>query len=171
MILATLALAAIGLNVGDTVSPFEPYHVTGPYAETNQCPVCEWGGLPLVFIWTNSTESASNIKGITQAVDSAMKNLQKPAKAFLVDANLDSKDKDSVSRLKGWASDWKTDRVYFLSRPGKLETPLKDYKLEKGSKWKTVIYIAKNRKVTNVFIDPTEKELPAISNAVLAIEK
>lgn len=171
MIATLIASTLFGLQVGDSVSPFEPYHVTGPYAETNQCPVCEWGGLPIIFIWTNSTESAENLKLLTSTVNAAMKTLQKPAKALLIDANLNSKDADSINSLKAWAKDWQTDRVYFLSRPSKLKTPLQDYKLGGETKWKSVVYIAKNRKVISAFIDPIEKDIPAISDAISSIEK
>lgn len=166
---ALIAAAVVGLQVGDFVSPFEPYHVTGPYADTNQCPVCEWGLLPLVFVWTRDETGSAELKAVVKTVNQALSGAAFNAKGFLVDANLSGNNSASKRRLKKWSSDWKTESVYFLSRPANLDTALKDYKLGAAEKWTTVVYLVKDRKVTAALVDPVQSDLSSISSGIASL--
>jgi hypothetical protein len=164
-------VAAPGLAVGDSVAAFEPYWVTGEYEGTNQCPVCEYTIKPMVYIWTHG-KGPANLGEIVRTIDK-VDSAQEPdaLRSFLVDANLENDDKASVSRLTGWAKDWKAESVWFLSRPTKLKVCLKNYKLESAKGWNSVVYFVKGRKVQEVFIDPSTEDLPKLENAAKKLLK
>jgi hypothetical protein len=164
-----LSLAADpGLAVGEAVSPFEPYWVSGPYAETRQCPVCEYGALPLVIVWSQFKDPAK-LEPIVRAVDVTVKKAPDGRqKAFLVDLNEKLGDAKSSARLKTLADKWKTPNVFYMSRLVTARAPQKDYKLMPYSDWETIIYVAKNRMVTAKFVNPTVEQIPAITEAIQA---
>jgi hypothetical protein len=55
LVLAGVLMAAeplkSGLQVGDRVSPFEPFNVTGEYAGQEKCLVCHFGGSPVACVF------------------------------------------------------------------------------------------------------------------------
>lgn len=170
--MATLALlmatASHGLAVGENVAPFEPYWVSGPYADTRQCPICEYGLLPLVIVWTQLKQPAKLmpiIKSINGVIASAPEGRQK---AFLVDVNSVAGDAKSRETLKSLSDAWKTPNVYFLSRVASTKAVVNDYKLKPYDQWETIVYVAKNRAVTAKFVDPKPEDLPKITEAIEA---
>lgn len=161
-----IALLAVALAAGDTVAPFEPFWVSGEYKDTNMCPVCEYGGAPMVYVWTHG-EGTPSLKAVVEAVSEETANLPpRTVFSFLVDANPGGKDAASKKQLTAWAKEWKAPAVSFLSRPASLKTTLKSYKLEDGTKWKTVVYLVKGRKVKQTFLNPTELEIPVLRQAI-----
>lgn len=170
-LLLAAAPSPAGLQVGDSVASFEPYHVSGPYAGTNQCPVCEWGLLPMVFVWVDSGRPAANLEAVSKLVEAEVASSKVPIKAFVVDANAANKDKDSIMALTQWSSAWATPHVYFMSRPTKLKKALKDYKLEGRKDWNLIVLTVKSRKVTAAFVDPNEAAMPAVQSAIRDLVK
>ncbi|MBS1705820.1 MAG: hypothetical protein JST40_08095 [Armatimonadetes bacterium] len=159
----------IGLQKGAAVAPFEPYHVSGPYKGTNQCPVCEWGMLPMVMVWTDLGQKDSDLQKVVQAVDAEIKASKSVVKGLLIDANLANKDEVSQKGLEALSGSWQVPNVFMLSRCSKLKDCVKNYKLtDKG--WKTIVYTIKNRHVTEAFVNPTAESLEGIQQAIRSIE-
>jgi hypothetical protein len=161
-----IALLAVALTVGDSVAPFEPYWVTGEYKKTSMCPVCEYGGAPMVYVWTHG-EGSPKLKAVVEAVSEETAKF--PARtlfSFVVDANPEGKDAASQKKLVDWASEWSAPAVSLLSRSASLKTTLKSYKLEDSTKWKTVVYLVKGRKVKQTFLNPTQTDLPILRQAI-----
>jgi len=167
----TLAMQTPGLAVGDEVAPFEPYWVSGPYADTRQCPVCEYGIMPLVIVWSQ-LKSPDKLKqilaGINETVGQAPNGRQK---AFLVDLNETAGDEKSRKELKALAEAWKLPKVFFMSRVFSTKAVQKDYKLQPYSEWETIVYVAKNRLVTAKFVNPKLADLKQIQEAIRATTK
>lgn len=166
--LQTAAVPSPGLAVGDEVAPFEPYWVSGPYAETRQCPVCEYGVMPLVIVWSQlktPDKLKPIVEGINQAVGQAPNGRQK---AFLVDLNETAGDEKSRSNLKGLADAWKLPKVFFMSRVFSTKAVQKDYKLQPYEGWETIVYVAKNRLVTAKFVNPKPADIKQIQEAIRA---
>lgn len=167
-IAAALAMGApaLGLAVEDRVSPFEPYHVSGPYKDTTMCPVCEWGLGPMVIIWTQG-KSPSDLERTVRVVDRAVGAAPKGSvKAIVVDANFKGNDKESRKRMAAWAEAWKTPNVYFMCRETKAKAVLKDYKLGTAKGWDTFLTTSKNVRVTARFLDPKESDGQKITEAI-----
>jgi hypothetical protein len=155
-----------GLQVGENVSPFEPYWVTGPYAETRMCPVCEYAMLPMVVVWSQLKAPAKLlplVQTINQSVAAAPEGRQK---AFLVDLNETAGDKKSRENLKKVAEKATTPNVYFMSRVFTTKAVQKDYKLQPYSGWETIVFITKRRLVVSKFVDPKPDDLPLIAKAI-----
>lgn len=151
---ATVLLAGCGLKPGASFAPFEPWHVTGPYQRTNQCPVCEYTMLPMVFVWTDPDDAAIPATGATlQAkVDQYGKaNI----KTFILDLNRSGDDKKSRAKLGAMAKTWKFPQVWLLSRPTKLKAVLKDHALTPWTEYKSITYLVRNRKVQTSFVNLT----------------
>jgi len=167
----TLAMQTPGLAVGDEVAPFEPYWVSGPYTDTRQCPVCEYGIMPLVIVWSQ-LKSPDKLKpilaGINETVGQAPNGRQK---AFLVDLNETAGDEKSRKELKALAEAWKLPKVFFMSRAFSTKAVQKDYKLQPYSDWETIVYVAKNRLVTAKFVNPKLADLKQIQEAIRATTK
>jgi hypothetical protein len=157
-----------GLKVGESVSSFEPYWVSGPYAGTTQCPVCEYGLLPMVIVWSHLKDPKS-LQPILKVVNDAVsEDATNKRKAILVDVNAESSDQRSQKSLKGFSDDWKFPKVYFMSRVGSKKASLEDFKLTPISKWETIVYVVKDRSVTAKFVDPKVDDAEAISDAIRA---
>ncbi len=166
LIALAFVLDSVGLQPGDKVSPFEPYWISGPYAETRQCPVCEYGALPLVFVWSQfkkQEELKPVILGIEKAIATAPSGSQM---AFLVDPNFDGQDKSSRKLLGELNTSWNTPHISYLSRVANAKQCLTDYKIATAEKWDTIIYITKSRTVFKTFLNPTEKDVSAIQEAI-----
>jgi len=157
-----------GLEVGEAVSPFEPYWVSGPYEKTRQCPVCEYGALPLVIVWSQFKQPKSLqplLKTVNDTVALAPGGRQK---AFVVDLNAAASDTKSRAGLAKYVKEWSLPKVFFLSRLGSTKAVLNDYKLNPFGAWETIVYVAKDRLVTAKFVDPKPEDLPAIEEAIKA---
>ena len=167
----SLLLAATstpGLEIGEAVSPFEPYWVSGPYEKTRQCPVCEYGALPLVIVWSQFKQPKQLqplLKVVNDTVAVAPDGRQK---AFVVDLNAAASDAKSRTTLSAFAKDWALPKVFFLSRVGSTKAVLNDYKLAPFAGWETIVYVAKDRLVTAKFVDPKPADLPGIADAIKA---
>ncbi|MBS1719240.1 MAG: hypothetical protein JST35_02210 [Armatimonadetes bacterium] len=156
-----------GLNVGEAVAAFEPSWVTGPYADTNQCPVCEYGLKPMVIMW-GQTDTMEKAEPFISAVNQSVGKLPADTThAIFVDVNRTGTDDDSLRKLKILGDKWDAANVYLMSRPKRLRQVLKDYKLEPLGEWKLMIYAVKGRKVTARWIDPKPEEIPAIQSEIL----
>lgn len=123
--MTTLALAIlmgssqVGLAVGSSFAAFEPYWITGPYAGTNQCPVCQYTFLPMVYVYAK--RPSDNLVLVAKALQSAVDQVgADKIKTFIIDPNLAGKDKESISTFEPWAKKAEPPKVWWLSRPKKL---------------------------------------------------
>lgn len=161
-----------GLHVGQAVAPFEPYHVTGPYANTRQCPVCEYGMLPMVFVWTHVPNKAIDAMGATLQ-SSVNKYGKDQLKTFIVDVNASNDDNAAMNRLKSLASNWKNDRVWLLYRTSKMNQVLTDHALKPMDGWESITYVVRNREVKASFVNLSSSaaDQKKLSDAIDAMMK
>lgn len=157
-----------GLKVGESVSSFEPYWVSGPYAGTSQCPVCEYGLLPMVIVWSH-LKDPKKLQPILKVVNDAVsEDATNKRKAIMVDVNAESRDQSSQATLKGYAEGWNLPKVFFMSRVGSKKASLEDFKLTPIDKWETIVYVVKDRAVSAKFVDPKVDDSEAITDAIRA---
>jgi len=151
----------VGLAVGSSFAAFEPYWITGPYAGTNQCPVCEYTFLPMVYVYAK--QPSNNLILVAKALQSAVDQVgADKIKTFIIDPNLAGKDKESISTFEPWAKKAETPKVWWLSRPKKLSATIKNHGLESPGEWSSIAYFVKGRKVRSVIVaGPNEQLDPA----------
>lgn len=160
-----------GLKVGDFVSPFEPMHVTGPYAGVRQCPVCEWMMLPMVFIWSNQASAEELKPWVAAAQEEVGKIGPSKVKAFFVDANAAGQDRARLDWVKKAFGEFKTPDVYAMVRLKSMPKSVADYKLKPFADWKVQVYTAKNRRVESIWINPKTGDLDAFRAAIQKLGK
>jgi len=151
-----LAMPGPGLQPGDTLAAFEPYHVTGPYAETTNCPICEWGIGPMVIVWTQMKDPES-LRKVVSLINVTVTPMTR-VRAILVDANLAGDDTASRAGLASFYEPFKPQKVFFLSRMANLRKSLEDFKLLDTKKWETIIYVSNNRSVLQSFVNPKAQD-------------
>ncbi len=163
--------AAVGLAKGAFASPFEPMHVTGPYAGTRMCPVCEWAQSPMAMVWVNGAPEA-DVRAVVQGIQAGVAEAGSAGvKAFLIDANVAGADDAAKSRLAGWAEAWATPDVFLMYRPATLKTALKNYRLDATDSWKLVVITVNKRRVVQSWPAATAADAAAVRQAVAGLVK
>lgn len=91
--------AQSGLLIGDNCPAFDPRHVWGPDRGKRTCPMCAYGQVKGVMIWTHSL-SSDTIRQMAQFWET---ELQKPSagpiKAFIIYTNPDRRPAQEVQSL------------------------------------------------------------------------
>jgi protocatechuate 3,4-dioxygenase beta subunit len=160
-----------GPNKGDTLSAFEPSHVTGQDAGTDTCPVCKYGNLPAVQVWVNNDMPNADIVRITADLDKQMTEINKKDlrfKSFVIFKTSDSKRADA--NLKAIASRVKLQNVALTWLTPNNEA-LKAYSINPEAK--TTVLVYKNRRVMDKFVDMKGDEagLNELNAAIARITK
>lgn len=153
---AVLALPALasspesGLKVGETVSPFHPTHVTGPLKGTTNCPPCTFGARPQVQVWANG-DDIKNLLFITRMLDREMKANEKPElKAFVI--VLTDTPEETAKMLEAVATRAGTKDVG-LAYLSKKDAAVSDYKFNVSSDVKNTVFVYRDKKVSEKFIN------------------
>lgn len=171
---AALALPALagglksGLEVGESVTPFHPKHVSGPDAGTDTCPPCKYGSRPAVQVWVNNDTDA-NVLGTAKALSGMVKNSKADLKAFVI--KLSSCDA-CVEATKGWADKAKLDNIAMAYLPVK-DKAVTNYKVNTDAEIKNTVFVYRNKQVVAKFVnfEANDAGLKALSAAVMKAEK
>jgi hypothetical protein len=123
-----------GPPAGDTVSPFEPYNVTGDYAGQNYCLVCESGLRPVALVFAREVNGP--VTSLLKKLDEAtLQNRKAKMFSFLVALNDDTPG--TARQLKALAEKEKIQQtvlaVFDSSGPP-------EYKLAKEAEVVVVLY-------------------------------
>lgn len=156
-----------GLAVGEMVTPFHPKHVAGPDAGTDTCPPCKYGSRPAVQVWINGDE-AKNVKAIAKTVHESVAQFKdaqfKGFVIFLTDkANTEALGK----KLEQLAKEERYADIA-LATLAKDDEAIANYKVNVSADVKNTIFIYKNKKVTNKFVNlaADEKGLGELQAAI-----
>ena len=157
-----------GVKVGESVSAFEPFHVTGPDKGTNTCPVCKYGVTPAAQIWVNG-DDLSNVAKLAKNLEARIdKAGTRKLKTFFV--FLDPKVKD---QLPGLAAKYNLKNVAFTYVQGPSDEAAKTYEINTSSAVKNTVMVYSKRQVVanmvNLKADPSGlKQLNAAIDQALA---
>jgi len=135
-----------GLNVGESVTPFHPYHVSGPLAGTANCFPCTFQNRPQVQVWVNGDDH-KNINEIAKTLDSAMSKYSKSEfKALIVFVTDASHVNDWKAKVAAAVkqSGYKTVGMAVLSKD---DGAVKAYKVNTDASVKNTVFVYKNWKV------------------------
>lgn len=178
MLLASIAafvLASppqVGLKIGDTVSAYEPHHVSGPDANTETCPVCKYVNRPMVQVWTRR-DAPDNTLAIAKVLDSSVNTYRKKEfKAFVVNLAPASKIQETNKALASLSRKLPSANVALTSLPETSDAvALYDFPLRDDVK--NVIYVYVKRRVTAKFVNFSAKpeSVAALKKAIAQAAK
>lgn len=163
LIAAAIALPALilgtggldsGPKPGEYVNAFEPHHVTGPDKNTDTCPVCKYGAIPAVQVWTNG-ELPENIEKISATLEKAISKAGKDRlKAFVVDLNPTRESAEAMTaKLEKIASAEKLQNVALTYLKGPDAEAVGTYKINVAPEVKTTVIVYKDMKVLYNFVN------------------
>ncbi|MCW5935794.1 MAG: hypothetical protein KIT11_00615 [Fimbriimonadaceae bacterium] len=156
--IAALALPAFALfsrevtsgpEIGETVTPFHPQHVTGPDGGTDNCPPCTYGNLPAVQVWLNG-DSDDNVAAIAGLLNGAVKSPDSKLKVFVIFLNEPGQEAEMATSIQKLADKTGYKDIDMAYVPKDSEY-VKDYKID--LKAKNTVFVYKNRKVTAKWVD------------------
>lgn len=169
---AVMAFAGVnsGLNKGESVSAFHPYHVSGPLAKSTGCFPCTFKNRPQVQVWVNG-DSTANVAAIAKSLEAAMKdNTKAEFKAMVVFVTSDvegtKKSVAEIAKKTGYSN-------IAMSVLSKDDKAVKDYKFNVSSDVKNTVFAYKNWKVENKMVNfkADEKGLTALNAAIADLVK
>lgn len=152
-----------GVRVGESVSAFEPFHVTGADRGTYTCPVCKYGPVPAVQIWVN-TDNLVNVGKLAQTLETRIdKAGSRNLKTFFV--FLDPKLK---TVLPGFASKYQLKNVALLYVQGANDEATKAYGINTSPEVKNTVMVYTKRQVVANYVNlkSDAKGLEALNGAV-----
>lgn len=147
---AGVALAAeelkSGLPVGEQVPAFNVRDITGPNKGTTLCYRCQYGGKPVVTVFTR--ELNESVKDLVRKVDSQLaKNADKKMSAFVV---VMTDDPDAVEpKLEKFAEEAKIKATPLTIVEGVTGPP--EYKLSKEAEVTVMMWVDGEVKVNQAF--------------------
>ncbi|MBL8087730.1 MAG: hypothetical protein JNM85_06625 [Chthonomonas sp.] len=156
----------VGLKVGDTMTAFDPYHVSGPTAGTYTCPVCEYINLPMVQMWV-SGGTPEDIAPVARLLDKAVgKYAAKELHTFVIRTVTPQNRDDVAQSLQAFAQLQNLNRVALTVLPT-TDHGVSDHKFT----GKSIIYVYVRRKITAKFVDfvPTQANLSRLSQEIAKI--
>ena len=170
MIATAFAGPKSGLQPGDTVSAFEPIHVTGADAGTKTCPVCKYGKTPAVQVWVNG-DSMENVSKIADALEAAIK-MDGPdkLKAFIFFIKpADESAEMFEGKLKMVADKCHLQNVALAYVLGGDASTLHQYKINTAADVKNTILVYHDMKVSANFVNLAgdEKGLMNLHSAMM----
>ncbi len=153
VVLPALALNAnSGLKPGENVTPFHPSHVSGPLANTTNCFPCTFQNRPQVQVWVNGDDMA-NVLEIAKVLDSSMSTYKKSEFKGLVVVVADKAHQGKISEaLKAAAKKPGLSQVG-MAVIDKENEAVGNYKINLDSSVKNTVFVYKNWKVTNSFVN------------------
>lgn len=141
--------AIAALQVGEDASPFDPHHVTGPFAGADVCPVCEYGPLPLAFYWVNDEKDATIVESAKNLQASVVAAGLTKVRAFIIFTNSKNEFKSLSERAEKLAKLANTPNVSFCVINDPDSGHLRNYKVNRMGQ--SVLYLVKGRKVREAY--------------------
>jgi hypothetical protein len=139
-----------GLKVGETVTPFNPTHVTGPLKGTNNCPPCTFGSRPQVQVWINGDET-KNLVYIARMLEKEMKeNEASELKAFVIVLTDTPEETAKLLAAVGERVGAKNVGLAYLS---KKDAAVSNYKFNVSADVKNTVFVYRDKKVSEKFVN------------------
>lgn len=154
-----------GLDKGESVSPFHPTHIVGPFAGSTDCFPCNYQNRPQVQAWVNGDDS-KNVAKIGKILESAMAaNKGAEFKAMIVLVTGDAKA--GTAMAKELAKENNLSKIA-ISVLDPKNAAVKNYKFNTAADIKNTVFVYKNWKVVEKFVNlnADEKGAKALNSAI-----
>lgn len=159
--------ASSGLAKGESVTPFHPSHVAGPDKGTDTCPPCKYGARPAVQVWVNA-DDMKNVEAIAKSLNAAVKTNKKAEfKAFLIVLTEKEKSEKVSEKLQALAKANALNDIG-IAYLDKENEAVKNYKVNCAADVKNTVFVYKNMKVQEKFVNlkADEKGLASLNEAI-----
>lgn len=160
-----------GLAVGESVTPFHPTHVTGPDKGTDTCPPCKYGNRPAVQVWVNG-DSERNVTKIARKLNEwVASNKEAELKGFVIFL-VDEPNQKAEQMIRDLAQANSLGNIG-MAWLKKTDDAVKNYKVNLSGDVKNTIFVYKNKKVVQKFVnlEATEEGLNNFGQAVMTAVK
>jgi hypothetical protein len=158
-----------GLKVGENVSPFHPKHISGPLANSTNCFPCTFQNRPQVQVWV-SGDDMKNLAPIAKSLNAAMEKHGdfKALIVFVANGNADKLEAQlkEASKMPGMGK-------VGMAIVDKADGSVKDYKINLNGDVKNTVFVYKNWKVAQKFVNlkGDEKGLQELNGAIASVVK
>jgi hypothetical protein len=156
------------IQPGESTASFEPRWATGVYAGKDVCPVCEYGLLPMAFVWVqnlNDDEIIAAARAMQAKMTADPKTRLKP---FVVFSNLANNLTATLARAKDLAARANTPNVPFVVVKDPVAGTLRSFFIDRQSK--SVFLTADKRSVKTVIANPDWTNKESTAKVSLAID-
>lgn len=136
-----------GLEVGESVTPFHPTHLSGPDKGTDTCPPCKYGARPAVQVWNNG-DTAKNLNAIAKVVSEEVADSKADLKGFVVNLTMCTGCED---KAKGASATAPSNIGYTILK--NTDGAIKNYKVNIAAEMKNTVFVYKNKKVVAKFVN------------------
>lgn len=167
---AVFAAPGSGLKVGENVTPFHPKHLAGPLAGTDKCFPCTFQNRPQVQVWVNGDDKA-NVVALAKTLSAEMKEHSKQEfKALVVVLTAPAKMAQAEAMVKEAAKIAGTEGVAMAVLSTDHEA-VKAYSVNTDAAVKNTVFVYKNWKVANKFVNLKSADAPKLVAAIDGVTK
>ncbi len=161
--LSAVALAAIygfsgvesGLKVGETVTPFNPTHISGPDKGTTNCPPCTYGARPAVQAWIAPQEKAEVVASIGKVLEgSEAKYSKSEFQGFMI---MLTRCDACVEKANVFSKEAKAAKIG-IATLAVTDAAIKNYKVNLDKEMLNTIFVYKDKKVVEKFVNLTNSK-------------
>lgn len=144
-----------GLKVGESVTPFNPSHISGPDKGTDTCPPCKYGSRPAVQAWIAPQENAVVVNTIGRILEtSETKYAKSEFQGFMI---MLTRCQACVDKANTFAGEAKTKGIGIATLDVNNEA-VKNYKVNTAKEMTNTIFIYKDKKVVEKFVNWTNSK-------------
>ena len=163
-----------GVEAGETLSAFQPHHVTGANKNSDTCPVCMYPQNPAVQVWINGDDE-KNVRALVRNLEQeTIANKAKKFKAFVVFINPQRQSAHVMNaKLAKIGAEEKLKNVALAYLLGPKDTAVTDYKINTAETVKNTVFVYRARKVATKFVNFTADaaDLKALDAAISQVAK
>lgn len=176
--LATVATVALpvfaaplsGLKVGESVTPFHPKHLAGPLAGTSNCFPCTFQNRPQVQVWVNGDDK-ENVVALAKTLSSEMKDHEKQEFKALVVVLTDPAKMSAAEAMVKEAAKLPGTKGVGMAVLAKNDDAVKAYSINTAADVKNTVFVYKNWKVANTFVNLKSTDSAKLVAAIDGIAK
>jgi protocatechuate 3,4-dioxygenase beta subunit len=144
-----------GLKVGESVTPFNPSHISGPDKGTDTCPPCKYGSRPAVQAWIAPQEKAEVVAVIGRILEgSETKYAKSEFQGFMI---MLTRCQACVDKANTFVGEAKTKGIGIATLDVNNEA-VKNYKVNTAKEMTNTIFIYKDKKVVEKFVNWTNSK-------------
>ena len=163
-----------GVEAGETLSAFQPHHVTGANKNSDTCPVCMYPQNPAVQVWVNGDDE-KNVRALVRNLEQeTTANKAKKFKAFVVFINPQRQSASVMNaKLAKIGAEEKLKNVALAYLPGPTDPAVTDYKINTAETVKNTVFVYRARKVATKFVNFTADaaDLKTLDAAISQVTK
>ncbi len=163
--LPVLAAPLSGLKAGDSVTPFHPKHLSGPLAGTTNCFPCTFQERPQTQVWINGDNKA-NVVALAKTLGAQIKAHKAQDYKAMIVVLTDAKNMPAAEAFVKEAAKTPGTEGVDMAVLDKTNEAVKAYAVNTASDVKNTVFVYKNWKVYNTFVNLQSSDSPKLVAAI-----